>query len=92
MTRTMLSVRRVLSAGLTGLAGTACLACCAVPALLAAGVLSGAGWAIAGRWMPAAPGARAVRVEALRKLTPRERVAVAAARERLEVAFNKQSD
>ena len=48
----MPGVRRVVSAGLTGLAGTACLACCAVPALLAAEVLGGAGWAIAGRWMP----------------------------------------
>jgi hypothetical protein len=31
----------------------ACLACCAVPALLAAGILTGAGWAVAGRWLPA---------------------------------------
>ena len=52
MTRAMPRVRRVVSAGLTGLAGTACLACCAVPALLAAGVVSGAGWTIAGRWVP----------------------------------------
>ena len=34
------------------LAGTACLACCTIPLLLAAGVLTGAGWALAGQWMP----------------------------------------
>jgi protein-S-isoprenylcysteine O-methyltransferase Ste14 len=45
-------VRRLLPAGLTGLAGTACAACCVIPLLLAAGVLSGAGWALAGAWMP----------------------------------------
>jgi mercuric ion transport protein len=44
--------RRVLPSGLTGLAGVACAACCAIPLLLAAGVLSGAGWAAAGAWMP----------------------------------------
>jgi len=43
--------RRLLPSGLTG-AGVAGVACCAIPLLLAAGVLSGAGWAIAGRWMP----------------------------------------
>jgi hypothetical protein len=48
----MPGARRLVSAGLTGLAGTACLACCAIPLLLAVGVLSGAGWAIAGQWMP----------------------------------------
>jgi hypothetical protein len=47
--RAMPGVRRLVS---TGLAGTACVACCAIPLLLAAGVLSGAGWAIAGQWMP----------------------------------------
>jgi hypothetical protein len=46
--------RRVLPSGLTGLAGLACAACCAIPLLLAAGVLSGAGWAAAGAWMPGA--------------------------------------
>jgi len=50
--RTVPGARRLMSVGLTGLAGTACLACCAIPLLLAAGVLSGAGWAIAGQWMP----------------------------------------
>jgi hypothetical protein len=44
--------RRVLPSGLTGLAGLACAVCCAIPLLLAAGVLSGAGWAAAGAWMP----------------------------------------
>ncbi|GAA2636690.1 hypothetical protein [Paractinoplanes durhamensis] len=44
--------RRTLPSGLTGLAGAACAACCLIPALLAAGVLSGAGWTAAGAWMP----------------------------------------
>jgi mercuric ion transport protein len=44
--------RRLLPSSLTGLAGIACAACCAVPALLTAGVLSGAGWAAAVGWMP----------------------------------------
>jgi small multidrug resistance family-3 protein len=44
--------RRILPAGLASLAGLACAACCAVPLLLGAGVLSGAGWAVAGAWMP----------------------------------------
>jgi mercuric ion transport protein len=41
-----------LPSGLTGLAGIACAACCAIPLLLAAGVLSGAGWALATAWLP----------------------------------------
>lgn len=44
--------RRFLPAGLSGLAGAACVACCAIPLLLAAGVLGGAGWVAAGRIMP----------------------------------------
>jgi hypothetical protein len=44
--------RRLLPSGLTSLAGLACAACCAIPLLLTAGVLSGAGWAAAGAWMP----------------------------------------
>jgi len=44
--------RRVLPSSLSSLAGVACAACCAIPVLLAAGVLSGAGWAAAGAWMP----------------------------------------
>lgn len=44
--------RRVLPSSLTSLAGLACAACCAIPVLLGAGVLSGAGWAAAGAWMP----------------------------------------
>lgn len=52
MSRTVDRLRQVLPTGLTGLAGVACLACCLIPALLAAGVLSGAGWAVAGHLMP----------------------------------------
>lgn len=44
--------RRFLPSGLGSLAGLACAACCVVPLLLGAGVLSGAGWAAAGAWMP----------------------------------------
>ncbi|WP_433796403.1 hypothetical protein [Actinoplanes sp. CA-252034] len=44
--------RRLLPSGLAGLAGLACAACCVIPVLLAAGLLSGAGWAAAGAWMP----------------------------------------
>lgn len=43
---------RVVPAGLTGLAGVACAACCLIPPLLAVGVLGGAGWAAAGRVLP----------------------------------------
>lgn len=46
--------RRLLPAGLTGLAGAACVACCAIPLLLAAGVLGGTGWAVAGTVLPGA--------------------------------------
>jgi protein-S-isoprenylcysteine O-methyltransferase Ste14 len=46
------NVRRLVPSSLTGLAGAACAACCVIPLLLAAGVLSGAGWAVAGAWMP----------------------------------------
>jgi hypothetical protein len=52
MPRPLDRLRRVLPSGLTGLAATACAACCAIPILLAAGVLSGAGWAALGRTMP----------------------------------------
>jgi len=52
MSRATPIVRRVVSTGLTALAGTACAACCLIPLLLTAGMLSGAGWAIAGQWMP----------------------------------------
>jgi hypothetical protein len=45
-------LRQMLATGLTGLAAVACLACCLIPVLLAGGVLSGAGWAIAGHWLP----------------------------------------
>jgi hypothetical protein len=43
--RTSRRSRRLLPGGLAGLAGITCAACCVVPILLAAGVLSGAGWA-----------------------------------------------
>ncbi|GIF07334.1 hypothetical protein [Actinoplanes siamensis] len=45
-------VRGLLPSGLTGLAGAACAACCLMPALVAAGVLSGTGWAAAAAWLP----------------------------------------
>jgi mercuric ion transport protein len=44
--------RRVLPSGLASLAGLACAACCVIPLLLAGGVLSGAGWAAVGAWIP----------------------------------------
>jgi mercuric ion transport protein len=44
---------RVLPSGLTGLAGAACAGCCLVPILLAAGILSGAGWAAVAQFLPA---------------------------------------
>lgn len=45
--------RRRRPTALAGLGAIACVACCALPLLLAAGALSGAGWAITGRWLPA---------------------------------------
>lgn len=45
-------LRRLLPSGMTGLAGTACAACCVLPVLLAAGVLGGAGWAAVNRFLP----------------------------------------
>jgi mercuric ion transport protein len=45
--------RRRLPVALAGLAAIACVACCALPLLLAAGAVSGAGWAITGQWLPA---------------------------------------
>jgi hypothetical protein len=52
MMSTEQDTRRWVPIGLAGLAGTACLATCAIPLLLTTGVLSGAGWAIAGQRMP----------------------------------------
>lgn len=37
---------------MSGLAGAACVACCAIPLLLTVGVLGGAGWVATGRVMP----------------------------------------
>jgi hypothetical protein len=45
--------RRRLPTVLAGLAAAACVACCALPLLLAAGALSGVGWGITGQWLPA---------------------------------------
>ncbi|MFG2105279.1 hypothetical protein [Micromonospora chersina] len=45
-------LRRLLPSGMTGLAGAACAACCVLPALLAAGILGGAGWAAVNRFLP----------------------------------------
>ena len=45
--------RRRLPAALAALAAVACVACCALALLLAAGAVSGVGWAITGRWLPA---------------------------------------
>ncbi|MBC9001731.1 hypothetical protein [Micromonospora aurantiaca (nom. illeg.)] len=53
-------LRRLLPSGMTGIAGAACAACCILPPLLAAGVLGGAGWAAANRFMPGVAVALAV--------------------------------
>ncbi|MEU5722494.1 hypothetical protein [Micromonospora sp. NPDC047738] len=53
-------LRRLLPSGMAALAGAACAACCVLPALLAAGILGGAGWAAVNRFMPAVAVALAV--------------------------------
>ena len=53
-------LRRLLPSGMTGLAGAACGACCVLPALLAAGILGGAGWAAVNRFLPGVAAALAV--------------------------------
>ena len=45
-------IRRFLPSGLAGMAGLACAACCAIPVLIGAGVLTGAGWVATGAAMP----------------------------------------
>jgi len=45
-------LRRLLPGGLGGLTGLVCALCCAVPFLLAAGVVGGAGWALFGKVLP----------------------------------------
>ncbi|MEV0650739.1 hypothetical protein AB0I28_36345 [Phytomonospora sp. NPDC050363] len=45
-------LRRLLPGGMAGLTGLACAACCAIPVLVTAGVLGGAGWAALGDVMP----------------------------------------
>lgn len=46
------AVRRLLPSSLTGIAGLACALCCAIPILIAAGVLGGTAWASLGQVMP----------------------------------------
>lgn len=48
----MKTLRRLLPSSLGGLTGLACALCCAIPLLLAAGVLGGTGWAFVGQIMP----------------------------------------
>jgi hypothetical protein len=38
-------LRRLLPSSLGGLTGLACALCCAIPLMLAAGIVGGAGWA-----------------------------------------------
>ena len=45
-------LRRFLPGSLGGLTGLACALCCAIPLLVAAGVLGGAGWAWFGQLLP----------------------------------------
>jgi len=45
-------MKNLLPKGLGGLTGLACALCCAIPLLLAVGVLGGAGWAFLGQIMP----------------------------------------
>ncbi|MCP2323269.1 mercuric ion transport protein [Hamadaea flava] len=52
MTSPLTQLRKVLPGSLGSLAGLACLLCCAIPFLLAAGVLGGAGWAALGQILP----------------------------------------
>ena len=47
------TMRGLLPGSLGGLTGVACALCCAIPLLLAAGVLGGAGWAFLGQILPA---------------------------------------
>jgi hypothetical protein len=48
----MNAIRRILPGGLGWLTALVCALCCAIPLLLAAGVLGGAGWALAGQLLP----------------------------------------
>ncbi len=45
-------IRKLLPGSLSGLTGLACALCCAIPLLLAAGILGGAGWAWFGQILP----------------------------------------
>ena len=44
--------RRLLPSSLGGLTGLVCALCCAIPLLLAAGIVGGAGWAFLGQVLP----------------------------------------
>lgn len=46
------TLRRLLPGGLGSLAGLACLLCCLVPFLIAAGILGGAAWSVFGTVLP----------------------------------------
>jgi hypothetical protein len=48
----MNALRRLLQTSLGGLTGLACALCCAIPLMLAAGILGGAGWAFLGQLLP----------------------------------------
>lgn len=48
----MTSLHRLLPSGLGGLTGLACALCCAIPLLLTAGIVGGAGWAAFGQILP----------------------------------------
>lgn len=45
-------IRKILPSSITGVAGLACALCCAIPLLLATGVIGGASWAALGQVMP----------------------------------------
>lgn len=45
-------IRKLLPGSLGSLTGLACALCCAIPLLLAAGILGGAGWAFLGQILP----------------------------------------
>jgi len=63
----------LLPRALTGLAGIACAACCAIPLLLGAGLLGRAGWAAAGQALPGIAVMLAVAAAAAWRWTSRHR-------------------
>jgi len=48
----MTTLRRLLPRSLGSLTGLACALCCAIPLMLAAGILGGTGWAFLGQILP----------------------------------------